>query len=142
MNIKDIPETWQAFGAEMDAYEVERFGYDAGAVAVSEATLGLMTTFPPQSVLPARLVRRFSLALMDDALLDAFDYAHPSAPERFVFRGVVRLRARFVATRPARRDPSYVRDLPQIRSYPDGYDVAELGTFACPHAPERSEATG
>lgn len=139
MNILHIPGSWREFGEAMDAYEAERFGYDAGAVAVSEATLGLMATFPPQSVLPARLVRRFSLSLMDDALLDAFDYAHPTALERFVFRGGVKLRARFVATRPARRDPSYVREMPQIRSYPHGYEVSALGTFACPH-PSAGEA--
>ncbi|WP_188780415.1 oxygenase MpaB family protein [Marmoricola endophyticus] len=135
MNIKDVPATWRAFGEAMDAYEAERFGYDAGAVAVSEATLDLMATFPPQSMLPAWLVRRFSKALMDDALLDAFGYARPSALERLAFRGGVKLRARFVATRPARERPSYVREMPQIRSYPDGYDVADLGTFpSCPHA--------
>ncbi len=30
---------------------------------------------------------------------------------------------------PPRREPLYARQLPNIRSYPRGYDVAELGTF-------------
>jgi hypothetical protein len=33
---------------------------------------------------------------------------------------------------PPRRRPLYPRDLPQVRSYPHGYDVAALGTFPRP----------
>jgi len=35
---------------------------------------------------------------------------------------------------PARTRPYFARQLPQIRSYPAGYSVAELGTFpaGCP----------
>ena len=52
MNIKDLPATWQEFGDLMDAYEREHFGYDEGGVAVSEATLALMATFPPNNKAP------------------------------------------------------------------------------------------
>ena len=34
------------------------------------------------------------------------------------------------------RLPQYARDLPNVRSYPDGYDVRDLGTFA-PRGPGR-----
>jgi hypothetical protein len=46
MGIKDIPATEQEFAAFLDAYEREHFGFDEGALAVSEATLQLMATFP------------------------------------------------------------------------------------------------
>ena len=130
MNIKDIPATWQEFGDLMDAYERDNFGYDAGAVAVSEATLALMATFPPSGKGPTRAVRRSALALMDDELLAAFRYDAPTRAERVLYRGAIRARARLLRHFPAREEPVYFRDLPQVRSYPDGYEIPELGTFA------------
>jgi hypothetical protein len=45
-----------------------------------------------------------------------------------------RLRALTVRFMPPRKEPLYARQLPNIRSYPQGYDVARLGTFppGCP----------
>jgi hypothetical protein len=43
--------------------------------------------------------------------------------------GALRLRGRVVRRMPPRRQPLYARQLPNIRSYPDGYQVTELGTF-------------
>lgn len=130
MNIKDVPATWQEHGRLMDDYERDHFGYDAGAVAVSEATLRLMATFPPSDKAPRRAVRRSALALMDDALLNAFGYAPPTRIERRVYRGAIRARGRLLRHVPARREPVRFVDLPQVRSYPDGYRISELGTFA------------
>ena len=45
-----------------------------------------------------------------------------------VFRAL-RARARLLRRRPPRIEPRFARDLPNIRSYPDGYDIAALGTF-------------
>ena len=134
MNIKDVPATYHEFAAVMDAYEREHFAFDRGARAVSDATLALMATFPPNHRLPAALVNRFAKTLMDDALLDAFAYRHPSRVERAIGHGAVRLRGRVVRYLPPRREPRYARDLPNIRSYPTGYQVSQLGTFprGCP----------
>jgi hypothetical protein len=132
MNIRDLPATWQEFGELMDAYERDHFGYDEGAVAVSEATLALMATFPPNDKGPRRLMRRSALALMDDDLLAAFGYDAPTRVERVLFRGVIKVRARLLRHAPAREEPVHFADLPQVRSYPDGYEIAELGTFPEP----------
>lgn len=129
MNIKDLPTTWQEFGELMDAYEREHFGYDEGAVAVSEATLALMATFPPNDKGPRRLMRRSALALMDDDLLSAFRYDAPTRVEQVLYRGAIKARAALLRHVPARRQPVHFADLPQVRSYPDGYEIAALGTF-------------
>jgi len=129
MNIKDLPATWQEFGELMDAYEREHFGYDEGAVAVSEATLALMATFPPNDKGPRRLMRRSALALMDDDLLSAFRYDAPTRVEKVLYRGAIKARAALLRHVPARREPVHFADLPQVRSYPDGYEIAALGTF-------------
>jgi hypothetical protein len=134
MGIKDIPQTHQQFGAFLDQFEREHFGFDEGALAVSEATLRLMATFPPNRFAPLTAVNRFAKALMDDALLEAFHYRRPSAWERGLAAGALRLRASVVRFRPARKEPFFARQLSSIRSYPRGYDVARLGTFppGCP----------
>lgn len=113
----------------MDAYERANFAPDAGAHAVAEATLGLLATFPPFSVLPAAVVRRTSLALLDPPLLDALELPRPTEVERLLVRGAMRARARVVRRLPPRRAPLHARELSRVRSYPDGYDVAGLGTF-------------
>ena len=141
MGIRDIPETWQSFSRLLDAYEREHFGFDPGARAVADSTLALLATFPPNDRLPAALVRRMSLATMDAALLDAFGYPHPPRVMRALVRAGLKARGRVVRFLPPRSRPFYARQMPQIRSYPDGFDVAALGTFpsGCP-VPHRSEA--
>lgn len=134
MGMKDIPATHQEFARYLDAYEREHFGYDPGARAVADATLALFTTFPPQHLAPARLVTRFSYGLMDDDLRAAFRYPRIPAWEQRLARGAVQVRSLVVRLLPPRQDPKFARQLPNIRSYPDGYEVSALGTFprACP----------
>ena len=133
MGIKDIPQTWWEFGAHMDAYEAEHFGYDARAAAVARATLALMATFPPNHLAPSRAVVRSSYAFMDEPLLDAFHLPHPTAAERRAVSAAMRARAAWLRRQPPRTQPVRARDLPQVRGYPGGFDVTKLGTFAPPH---------
>jgi hypothetical protein len=134
MGIGQIPETWQAFSRHLDAYERAHFAFDPGGRRVAEGTLELLNTFPPNDKLPPALVRRMSYALMDDRLLDAFGFPHPNPAFRALVRAGLKGRGRFVRFLPPRRQPLFARDLPQIRSYPDGYDVADLGTFPEPES--------
>lgn len=134
MGIRDVPATWQEFSALLDEYEAAHFGWDPGARRVADATLALLATQSPNDKLPKALVDRMSYALMDPPLLAAFDYPRqPRLVERVV-RGGLALRGRVVRRLPPRRTPFYGRDLPSITSYPGGYDLERLGTFApgCP----------
>jgi uncharacterized protein (DUF2236 family) len=143
MGMKDIPATYQEFAAYLDAYEAEHFAFDEGARAVADSTLRLFTTFPPNHLAPARLVTRFSYGLMDDALRAAFRYPRISAFEQAVARGAVKMRSLVVRFLPPRQEPRFARQLPNIRSYPDGYDLSRLGTFpsGCP-VPHPAPADG
>ncbi len=132
MGIKDIPATWWEFGAHMDAYEAQHFGYDARAAEVARATLRLMATFPPNNHAPARAVIRSSYAFMDGPLLEAFHLPHPTVAERAGVHAAMRARAAWLRRQPPRREPVRARDLPQVRGYPHGFDVTQLGTFT-PH---------
>ncbi len=141
MGMKDIPATYQEFTALLEGYEREHFGYDPGARAVADSTLALFTTFPPNHRAPARLVKRFSLGLMDDPLRAAFRYPRISRAEQAVAHGALRLRGRVVRMLAPRDVPRFARELPNIRGYPGGYDLGALGTFprGCPVRPEQYE---
>jgi hypothetical protein len=146
MKIRDVPATFAEFCSLLDRYEDEHFRYDAAARTVADATLDLLTTFPLNRLAPRRLVHRFGFALMDDRLLDAFRYPRPSRADRALARAALRARSRYVRARPPRMEPFYARQMPQVRSYPGGYVVTELGTFPQrgtrePTASERGRAT-
>jgi hypothetical protein len=133
MNIKDIPRTHREFAAALDDYEARRFAFDPGGRAVADSTLELMTTFTPMRFLPRVMAIHFAKSLMDDALLEAFDYRVPRA--RGVCRAALRMRGKFVSLLPPRRKPLYNRESSNVRRYPDGYSVAALGTFPSPARP-------
>jgi hypothetical protein len=141
MGIRDIPGTWQGFARLLDAYERDHFGFDLGGRTVAEATLALLATFPPNDRLPVALVRWISFATMDAPLLDAFAFPHPTPMTRGLVRSALWARGRVVRFLPPRTEPYFARQLPQVRSYPDGYRVAELGTFpsGCPVPHPRAE---
>ena len=132
LGIADIPKTFEELSELMDTYEAEHFGFDAGGRRVADTTLELVTTFYPRPL--RRAVEVFSRALMDEPLLRAFGYdvAHPVVVR--TCRAALRARGRLLRYFPARRRPKLVEDFAWVRSYPDGYDLARLGTFpaSCP----------
>jgi hypothetical protein len=129
MNIVDLPADFAGFERLLDDYEAAHFAFDEGGRRVADSTLDLMTTFPPSSWLPAWLAKRFAFALMDEPLLRAFRYSGVSRVERVLFRGGLKLRGRVLRLFPARREPKWVSQFGYFRTYPAGYEIADLGTF-------------
>jgi hypothetical protein len=127
MGIRDIPADYDGFAALMDAYERETYVFDPKARAVADSTLDLFVTFHPKPLRP--LMRRFSIALLDDHLRETFDYPRPSALMSRLAHGSLVARGMVVRFLPARRRPSYLRDTHRIRSYPGGFMIERLGTF-------------
>ncbi|MFD7707197.1 oxygenase MpaB family protein [Streptomyces sp. NPDC059786] len=130
MGIRDIPQTYEEFESCLDTYEEAHFGWDEGARRVSDATLDLMASWYPRPLKP--LLRTATLALLDDPLLRAFRYEPPSAATRAWVRRAVRARGRVVRLLPPRRAPHHARQNWEIKGYPDGYRVADLGTTPVP----------
>ncbi|WP_225821816.1 oxygenase MpaB family protein [Streptomyces naphthomycinicus] len=130
MGIPDIPRTYEEFEVLLDSYEEAHFGWDEGARQVSDATLGLMTSWYPRPLAP--LLRTATLALLDEPLLRAFHYPRPGAGTTALVRRAVRARGRLVRLLPPRRAPHYARQNWEIKGYPNGYRVADLGTHPVP----------
>jgi hypothetical protein len=130
MGIKDVPETYEEFETFLDDYEAAHFDWDHDARRVSDATLDLMASWYPRPLAP--LLRTATLALLDDPLLRAFRYPAPSPATRALVRRAVRLRGRTVRLLPPRRAPHFARQNREIKGYPDGYRLADLGTWPTP----------
>ncbi|GAA2599705.1 oxygenase MpaB family protein [Streptomyces roseoviolaceus] len=130
MGIKDIPETYEEFETCLGDYEAAHFAWDAEARRVSDATLDLMASWYPRPLAP--LLRTTILALLDDSLLHAFRYTPPSAATRAWVRRAARLRGRAVRLMAPRRGPHFARQNWEIKGYPYGYRLADLGTRPVP----------
>ncbi len=134
LGIKGIPQRYEEFERLLDGYEAEHFEYDEGARQVADATLRLMATFPPNNLAPVWAVRRFSYAVMDDPLLDAFRYPRPAPVVRRAARLALRTRAAALRLVPPRLEPLRSVDLKSIRSSPEGDRTPDHGTVTagCP----------
>ena len=76
--------------------------------------------------LPKCLGARAIHALLDEPLLDALGLPRPTALERQLVEGVLRLRDRGVRLLPPRRRPR-LRTRIRRRTYPQGYRIEDLG---------------
>ncbi|MGZ0200429.1 oxygenase MpaB family protein [Streptomyces sp. RM1] len=130
MGIPDLPKTYEEFETLLDTYEEANFGWDEGARRVSDATLRLMSSWYPRPLAP--LLRTGVLALLDEPLLCAFRYEKPGAATVALVRRAVRARGRVVRLLPPRRAPHFARQNWEIKGYPNGYRVADLGTRPVP----------
>ncbi|SFY47804.1 oxygenase MpaB family protein [Streptomyces sp. F-1] len=130
MGIPDLPRTYEEFETLLDTYEEANFGWDEGARQVSDATLRLMASWYPRPLAP--LLRTGVLALLDEPLLRAFRYQRPGAGTVALVRRAVRARGRVVRLLPPRRAPHFARQNREIKGYPNGYRVADLGTRPVP----------
>ncbi len=126
MGIHDLPDDLAGFETLLDEYEAKHFAFDAKSRAVADSTLELLTTFYPRPLAP--VVRRFSVAIMDPHLREAFAYDAPPVWFERVSHGALRLRGRLVRFFPERKNPKRVRDSRRIKSYPGGFLIEQLGT--------------
>jgi hypothetical protein len=124
MAIEDIPESYVEFERFNVEFERERFTFTEGGHRVAAATRDLFLGWFPG--LPASVGRPLVHALLDDALLDALGFPHPSPRVRALAEAGIRARSRAVRFLPPRRRPR-LRTLEKHRTYPHGYELEELG---------------
>jgi hypothetical protein len=132
MNIRGVPSTYDGFAGLMDRYEDDHFAFDTRCRQVADATLDLMATFAPFHRVPRTLARRAAFAFMDRRLREALGY--PDPVEGAIYRSALKVRSRLMRLMPAPDRPTLMRHPSHTRTYPRGFEIAELGTFprACP----------
>lgn len=131
MGVKDVPTDFEGFEDFMDSYERERFGESVGGTAVTEATLALIATWYPAPLRP--FVRSATLALLDPHIREALGLPEPPPLTAAMVRGSLAIRRFIIRMLPARGTPVRAAKNRRVRGYPDGWDLAQVGTF-----PERT----
>ncbi|TDC99943.1 DUF2236 domain-containing protein [Saccharopolyspora terrae] len=123
MHISDIPETYDEFAKLLNDYERDQFAVDHGGRRVADATLKLFTSWYPRPIAP--VLKHAAKAAMDPPLLAALRYPKPSATARKIAHWALYVRAQLLRVGPTRPDSRPV--LPVSLSYPNGYEIEELG---------------
>lgn len=121
MGIKDLPTTYDGYLELLTSYERDHFAFDPANRRVTEATLRIARQTAPLPLKP--VVRRVTIALMDEPLREALGV--PRQPAWFVraVRAGLRLRARLLRLAPPRREAYHHRP----STYPQGYTLGDLG---------------
>jgi hypothetical protein len=121
MGIKGLPTTYDGYERLLVDYESERFEFDPANRRLTEASIRIARAVAPLPMKP--LVRRLTIALMDEPLRVALGM--PRQPDWFVraVRGGLRLRARALRLFPPRRTAYHH----QPSTYPMGYRLGDLG---------------
>lgn len=127
MGIQAIPSDYHEFEQFNRHYEQTHFQFAPSNRAIGDATMNLLLgMYAPKLLWP--LLRPLAYALMDEPLLDAFAFPHPSQRLRQQVRTLLRLRARLLALLPERTQP-WLGTQRKRPTYPEGYEIEELGTF-------------
>lgn len=121
MGISGLPTTYDGYLELLTSYERDHFAFDPVNRRVTEATLRIAQQTAPAPLKP--VVRRVTIALMDDALREALGM--PAQPAWFVaaVKAGLRLRARVLLLTPPRREAYHHRP----STYPQGYTLGDLG---------------
>lgn len=124
MNIKDIPAQYEELEAFSRNYELDHFRNADANERVGAATRDMFLAWFPRFVRP--LARPAIYAMLDDAMIDAFGFPHPSRLARWLVTATLRLRGRMVRWLPRRRRP-VLRTAIKRATYPGGYSIDQLG---------------
>ena len=125
MNIKQLPTDITMFEQFNLEYEQEHFRYAESNERLATVTRDMfLGWFLPRPLW--RLGEPAIYAMLDDPLLDAVAFPHPSARMRWFVEGMLKTRARLIRRMPVRRRPRLLTEQP-TRTYPNGYRIEELG---------------
>ncbi len=124
MQISNIPNSLAECEVWNRNYEQQEFRRSHASVALKNPLFRLLESWMPRPLRP--LVRPVLTSLLEPELWPIFDLKPP--PPRFVslVQSALRMRARFLRHFPLRR-PSALYCEGNLRSYPKGYEIAQLG---------------
>ncbi|WP_051833537.1 oxygenase MpaB family protein [Streptomyces katrae] len=127
MGIKDVPTTFADFDQFAQSYERLHFAVTGSSRRLAEGAMAFTEELLPKSLRgPLKpVMRRYSLAGLDDALLHAVGLPLPRARDRRLVTWLLRTRGRLLRVLPPRPDSRPHR--PVLATYPDGHQVCEIG---------------
>ena len=135
MGLTGLPTTYDGYLALLRAYEAKRFAVDPAGRRLAEASLRIARQVAPWPLRP--LVRRTTIALMDEPLRRALDLPHQPGWLVAAVRGGLRLRSRLLRLASPRRTPYRHRPV----TYPHGHRLGDLGPASMLDELDRLERT-
>lgn len=134
MGLRQIPATYEAFLAFNRAYEAANFEYHADNQAIGEAVVGLMQGWLPAIAAP--LVPSAIQAIAEPPMRHALGWPTPAPRWRHLILGALRLRQALLPWLPRRQRSHFIVDQAN-RTYPDGYQIDQLGPKGVASSPAR-----
>ena len=126
MNIKDIPETIEAFELWKEAYEQENQAYSETNHLVAAGLLKGAKQMVPKILGP--FLMPFVLSLIDQRYSDLLGYTYPNVVTRSFFKSVMWVRKQFNRWFNLWDVLSFEQLLfTRYQTYPNGYDRLKLG---------------
>lgn len=124
MDLTIIPPSYEAARQFKSDYEAEHFRRSRASVELVDMLFALVKSWVPRPLRPA--VRPVMATLIDEPLFSCFDLDPPPAWLRTLVQASLRVRGRLAARFAQRRAPRFYMD-GAVRSYPQGYAIADLG---------------
>jgi hypothetical protein len=127
MGISGLFDTIDQFHAFAQDYERRHFVHTPTNRLIAERTIDLVLSryFVPRALQPA--ARHVVLAICDPPLVSALGFPEPPSLMRRIADGALRMRRAILRRLPANRSPNWLSI--GKKTYPDGYNIEELGTF-------------
>jgi hypothetical protein len=127
MGIKELPTDYHDFERFNIEYEQAHFRFSEDNARIVQATQDMfLSWFLPRALWG--LGRPFLAAIMDDHMLQAIGLPKPAPWKKRLVNTTLKLRARLLRLLPSRRVPFYFTKK-KYRTYPNGYEIEELGAF-------------
>ncbi|MCL7455955.1 DUF2236 domain-containing protein [Micromonospora sp. MSM11] len=125
MRITDIPGSYEEFESWFDAYDATHLQPNDDAATIERATRMLMLTRIPKPLAP--LGNALVSAMYDAPLRRAMQVKAPAWPVRASLHAALKTRSRLQRWFGAPRTTPLFADGIQTKSYPDGYEISQLG---------------
>jgi ER-bound oxygenase mpaB/B'/Rubber oxygenase, catalytic domain len=124
MGVQAIPPSYEAFEDYNRTYEQTHFAFDAANQRVANATRQMLLSWFPKVI--HRPLNIAIPALLDPPLLQALGWQPAPASLTALLSRSLQMRSRFLRQLPPRSLPDFFADQ-AIRSYPQGYDIQQVG---------------
>lgn len=132
MKLRDLPASKADFYEWYCSFEQAEFRLVDSNREVADATMAVLLDMLGVPKRLRGLAERLAVALMEPHVAAAFGYSPPSRLAASVTSALMQLRRWALRLLPERKTLR-LQTQRNLRTYPSGYDIEHLGTFACPH---------
>lgn len=129
MKIRDLPDDLASFRIWRDAFEQSEIRFNPTNRLVADATMRVLFDMMKVPGFARNIAERAMVALMEPHVAKAFGYDPPGNSFVRLINGVMAVRKHVSAALPDRKSVR-LQTKRRFPTYPSGYEIARLGTFA------------